>query len=565
MVSYPSVSGTSAVPSSRRPTRVSKKEKKRRERRGPGAASPQPKRTPRTSLTQRRKDAKNPDRCRSGFSASLRLCVRPLFFSCLSRVWWTVHARLVSLGSSRRLIGGSLFCLTVLLAGCMNPGANWPMSGARRPIELPAPLGAQEHVGVARGAAPHNSNESTANNGDRPDPQSPEIESAEVDELPGPVFPGSVPARPDIDTVPKIEPLDVSPGEPLELTVAAPSRRPVGGDATYRVTLRNASDQPLEGLVVHCRFDDGLFLAGIEDRDVRQRLERLAPGQTKEMAVTLTGSAPGSHLCSFVVTRSRGDQEVELLSRQVAVDFVTRTIEIDVVGPVQRTEGSRAEFNITLMNRSTRTISDVQATIAFDKALAPKEASAEAVQNPGNLVWRLGTLEPSDSVQLQVEFECRSRAHRACVSVEVRGANLTPEQDETCLEIVPVPGTLDLQIADRGDPYDVGKTGTYELTVQNIGLQLARRVVLEAVIPENLKFLSAIVRAGEQEIRLKSTVQGAKIVFDPMTELEPNGRLVYIIEVEAIRPGTGELRASLSSSLSGTPVTSSEPTVVTEP
>src|SRR5262249_12524985 len=251
-----------------------------------------------------------------------------------------------------------------------------------------------------------------------------------------------------------------------------------------------------------------------------RRIERLAPGETKELALTLTGTTSGSHLSHFVVTKPEGSDEQELLSRQVAVEFVTRQIEIDVVGPAQRTEGSRAEFNITLSNRSEKLLSGVQATISFDKALVAKEASAEAEQKPGSLVWRLGSLEPNETVQLQVEFECRSRAHRACVAVEVRAANIRPEQDEACLEIGPVPGTLGVAMGDRGDPYEPGKSGTYELTVQNIGLQVARKVLLEAQVPEHLKFLSASVRGGEEELPLKWSISGAKVLFEPVSELD---------------------------------------------
>src|SRR4029077_20711972 len=110
---------------------------------------------------------------------------------------------------------------------------------------------------------------------------------------------------------------------------------------------------------------------------------------------------------------------------QVCVDFVTRHVEIEIVGPTQRTEGSRAEFNITLSNSSLKTIADARAIVSVDKALIPKEASAGAEQKSGSLTWRLGSLAPLEKVQLQLEFECRSQAHRACVSVEVKNGNLS--------------------------------------------------------------------------------------------------------------------------------------------
>jgi uncharacterized repeat protein (TIGR01451 family) len=331
------------------------------------------------------------------------------------------------------------------------------------------------------------------------------------------------------------------------------------------LTLSNVGDRPLEGLAVRCSFDDRLVFAGSDKREVLQRVERLAVGESRELALSLAATAAGSHCCRFVVTRREGTQEVELASKQVCVDFVTRHVEIDIVGPTQRTEGSRAEFNITLSNSSLKTIADARAIVSFDKALVPKEASAEAEQKSGSLAWQLGSIGPLERVQLQIEFECRSQAHRACIAVEVKGSNLTGDQDEACLEIVPVPGTLDLQISDRDDPVEVGQLGTFEVTVQNIGLQPARRIVIATAASDNLRVRTASVRIGSQDVPLKYTLDGGQFVFDPVDQLEPNVRLMYTIEVEALRPGPAEFRASLSSSLSSTPVKTLEPMMIVEP
>jgi hypothetical protein len=89
--------------------------------------------------------------------------------------------------------------------------------------------------------------------------------------------------------------------------------------------------------------------------------------------------------------------------------------------------------------------------------------------------------------------------------------------------------------------------------------------VLEAAIPDNLKLRSTTVLSGDQELTLKQVAQGNKLVFDPVEQLAPNARLVYTFKVEALRAGHAAFRASLTSVLSGTPVTVSEPTLVVEP
>lgn len=470
----------------------------------------------------------------------------------------------------------SLLGLLVILAGCMTGSPQSPTT-ARHMFDLPAPLGATGKYETKRPIdrpAPPKETVKTPPRGSLTLPLEKESAPAGADSeapptrikpaLPKDPFP-SVESGPSLESLPTIEPEDVTVSRPLELSISAPARRQLGGVATYRVALRNSGDRPQEDLVIHCQFDDALVFAGSKQREVLHRVASLPAGESKELALSLTSSRIGSHCCQFVVTRRDGQKEVEIASRQVCVDFVTRHVEIDLVGPTQRTEGSRAEFSITLANNSEKTIENVEAVVSYDKALVPREASAEAERRAGNLVWRLGALHAMEKVQLQVEFECRTQAHRACVAVDVKGANLAGEREEACLEIIPITGTLDLRVSDRTDPLETGKTGVYDVTVQNIGLQVARRIVVEGTIPENFEFRSATVRNGEKRISLPSTVEGNKVLFEAVDILEPNARLVYTIEVDALRAGPAEFRASLTSALGRTAVTTSEPTTVVDP
>lgn len=419
-----------------------------------------------------------------------------------------------------------------------------PPATAAQPEQRPFKRPPEESLALPKSNAPHDM---------RFDP----------DEPPAPVTRDN--RFPKVEPLPKIIPDEVTVPQLVELSVNSPTRRPLGAAATFQLTIRNAGDRPQEELIVRCRFDDGLVFSGSDKREVVRRLDRLGPGESREMALTLSSSIVGSHCCWFTVAHLESHDEVEITSKQVCVDYVVRQVDIEIVGPSQRTEGSRAEFNVSLSNTSSKSIVDAQVVVTFDKALFPRELSTGAEQKAGTLIWRLGALEPSEKVQLQMEFECRTQAHRACISVEVKGKNLAGDVDDACLEIIPVPGTLDLRISDGNDPLEVGQTGTYQVTVENIGLQGARRVALEAVASDNLRVVSAIVRTAGNEVPLKHKLDGNKVVFDVMEQLDPGTHLVYTIEVEGLRAGPAELRASLTSALSSTPVTTAEPTTVVEP
>ncbi|MBI3863045.1 MAG: hypothetical protein HY290_14230 [Planctomycetia bacterium] len=465
--------------------------------------------------------------------------------------------------------------LTIVLAGCTSmtarPNATFrqgagpiPPAMSQAPPAISSRPATPDQRQALRPAAPEKRTNRPPPGESQALPKSnaPLAAGRDPDEPPQPVVADN--RLPKVESLPKIIPDEVTVPQLVELTVDGPSRRPVGAEATFQLAIRNAGDRPQDDLVVRCRFDETLNFEKSEKHEVVRRLDRLAPGDSRSMALTLSSPVAGSHCCWFTVARLEGDEEIEVISRQVCVEYAVRQIEVEITGPSQRTEGSRAEFNVSLSNPSHKSIVDAQVVVSFDKALVPKELSTGAEQRAGTLVWRLGTLEPDETVQLQMEFECKSQAHRACLSVEVKGTNCSGDFDEACLEIVPVRGTLDLRISDESDPLKVGQTGTYRVTVENIGLQAVRRVALEALASPNLRIRSAVVRAAAADLPLRHKLDGNQLLFDAEEQLEPGAHLVYLIEVEALRAGRADLRASLTSALSSTPITTIEPTTIVE-
>lgn len=438
----------------------------------------------------------------------------------------------------------------LLLAGCM--GVSPRPSTVLRPSEPDAPLGAQGPVETRRVPM-------------LPKKSAPEI--AGISPAPLTPLPKTEPAQPPLrpPQLPRLEPPEPPLRRPVELEVAAAPRQQLGTNATYRVVVRNTSNESIDEVLVRCQFDPPLAFPGSTMREVLRRLDNLSPGESRELPLSLVSTEPGRHCCRFVVLQHEDVRQVELASQQVCIEFVSRQLDMELVGPTRRTEGSRAEFTAILSNRSPQALNDVQATLSFDRALAPREASRGYQRKPAALVWNLGTIEPLESVHVQVDLDCRSTAHRACVMLEVQAAEFAAEHEEACLEIVAVPGTLDLRISDRDDPLDVGKAGQYEATVHNLGLQPARNVVLTATIPEHLRVLGANVSLGPETLPAQFTLEGGRLTFDTIATLAADATLVYTIDVEALRSGKTEIQASLTSSLSQKPVVASEPTLLQEP
>lgn len=364
--------------------------------------------------------------------------------------------------------------------------------------------------------------------------------------------------------LPKIEPGEVSIPSRLELLVNVPRRKAVGTPAPYRLLVRNAGDQPAEEVDIHCQLDGPLTFNNTKQREVRRRLGRLLPGESQELTLNLLAREAGNHCCRFSVKSLQKKESVEAVWKSVCVEFVPQQVQIELLGPALRTVGSRAEFNFKVTNRSKRILSKVHLALTHDAAIVPVAATKGVVRGTSEMGWDLSDLQPEESAHFQVEFDCRATADHACVQIETSGAGITSDQTETCLQIVPVSGNLDLRIADREDPIAIGKRGQYEITLQNIGRQTASQLRLDVRVPSSLKVISGQVMLGSQLLPLKYALVEGGLLFDPVMQLDPEGKLVYLIDVEAVSAGTADVRATIRSGSSPTAISASEPTWITE-
>src|SRR5205085_7312784 len=106
---------------------------------------------------------------------------------------------------------------------------------------------------------------------------------------------------------------------------------------------------------------------------------------------------------------------------------------------------------------------------------------------------------------------------------------------------------------------EVGGKAVYTVRVVNQGTLAARQVVVAAVLPPPY-FLP---RFGTGPTI--GQVQGERVEFAPLAQVEPGQTVVYRIEAEARQAGDGRLRVELRSDTSPAPVVSEEATRIVEP
>ncbi|MFO0917835.1 MAG: hypothetical protein U0872_05905 [Planctomycetaceae bacterium] len=150
----------------------------------------------------------------------------------------------------------------------------------------------------------------------------------------------------------------------LQLVIDAPARRPLGSGAPFQLTVKNPTGARMQNVQVICEFDDGLTFPGSTSKSVTHKIPRIDPGDARSSSLTLVSETPGKYegRCRVQVN----DQTV--IQKTATVEFVARQLDWQWQGPAVRSVGSRAEFNIPLVNVTDADLTDLRVQVDLDAA-----------------------------------------------------------------------------------------------------------------------------------------------------------------------------------------------------
>lgn len=345
---------------------------------------------------------------------------------------------------------------------------------------------------------------------------------------------------------------------PVELRVDIPDRRPVGSGVPLQLTVRNLSDQVLRNVSLVCEFDPALSFPGSDRKSVTHKIPRIDPGDMKESLLTLVSETAGLHPCRFSV--NVGSQTV--LKKSVMVEFVSRQLDWQVHGPIERTVGSRAEFNIPLINISRRELRQLTVRVEHDAALAIREMTQGGRIADRSVTWTIDRLAANEGMLLQLEVECREITKEACLKVFVSGEDLPEDSHEACLVVKPRSGWLDVRVHDVSDPIGVGETAEFVVTIQNQGLQTVKDVAATCTLPDGFELVHAAVKQGERSRPVTAEVQGGAATLGEAVVLPPDKSVEYRLTVRARHAGMHQVTISVAGPRDQPPVDVVEPIMV---
>jgi uncharacterized repeat protein (TIGR01451 family) len=112
-----------------------------------------------------------------------------------------------------------------------------------------------------------------------------------------------------------------------------------------------------------------------------------------------------------------------------------------------------------------------------------------------------------------------------------------------------------MKISHRDEPLEVGHETVYEIRVGNQGNTADSGVQIQATVPEGMSPRGA---DGPTAYR----IQGQQVIFEPLSQLEPNSQVIYHVHVMAQTAGDRRFRAEMSSANRREPLSREDRTLV---
>lgn len=345
----------------------------------------------------------------------------------------------------------------------------------------------------------------------------------------------------------------------LKAEIQAPATGIVGVPVAYTIRISNPGSGDLDDVSLIFDFDLGLESDLIKNPTNDPKLTRLtntiakiAAGGHKDENLVLTPRQAGALRVRVQVSAAGlTDQAMHVVNVQKP------NVSMRVQGPARSFVGRPVDWRIIVKNEGAADQSGVIVRDRLPPELGFKSANRGGAYNGNEVTWNVGTLKPGEEVTLELGTEARKAALAAEKVTQLSGDGGINLVESKKIQIDGIPA-LDVDLRDRDDVIEVGKTVTYDLTISNNGSAPAGKIDVKAIAPDLLKIVG--IKAPTKE-----TVLGNVVNFGRIENLQPGEKLTFTFVAEALKVGKAVFRVEYTSELNERPIVREEPTTIVAP
>ena len=263
--------------------------------------------------------------------------------------------------------------------------------------------------------------------------------------------------------------------------------------------------------------------------------------------------ATGAGVATNIVTaHGEGNLQAEA---QTDVEVVAPLLQVGMTGPKRRYLERNATHQISISNPGTASAKDIELV-----AVLPRELKFVEANNGGqfdaathSVYWSLEELPPQETGTVTLTTLPLAAGDAKLLIKSKAQQNLSDQREE----IVAIEGLAAINFqfptpATRSSPAE--KT-TYEVRVTNQGTKAASNVRVVALLPPEMKAVSA-----EGPVRYR--IEGQQVVFEPLKQLAPKADSAFSITTQALQAGDLRVQVQISTDEIREPITKEESTRV---
>ncbi len=335
----------------------------------------------------------------------------------------------------------------------------------------------------------------------------------------------------------------------LAVTHTGPQKVMIGETVAFDITVSNPGTGVANSVILEEDVPEGLAHAA--GRELEFEIGSLRPNESRQLQLTLKADKPGVVRNQILV---RGDANL-IAEHAVELEVVAPALQVALQGPKMRYLDRPATYDVVIGNPGTAAAREVELVTYLPKGMKFVSADHKGQYEPQNhaVFWSLEELPPSQTGSAKLTVMPLEPGEQK-LKLEGRAALGLKESFEQVVQVESV-AELQFTVTDEADPIEVGAETSYRITLTNSGSSAATNVQLLVSLPPELKPLG-----GDGPTRI--TVDGERLVVDPLARIGPGEEAVYRIKVQGAAAGHQRIQVQLATAETPVAVTREEITRV---
>ncbi len=355
----------------------------------------------------------------------------------------------------------------------------------------------------------------------------------------------------------------------IGMKIDGPSKAFVNDDVTFAITVFNQCDDALQDVYVEVNMDTNLVARDLPN-PIRANVGNLAFGEKKTLDLTLRVLNAGAPCFVARATAAGGNSTTIQRCLDVSASIQGQA-RIDLAGQQIVRVGQQSLVRMTLTNTGNVPLNTISLTHKHSPSLQISQLTdGFQPQRMGNdLSFPINSLQPGQSTILELLYNAIQADGNAFVDFVMTtpsgaqasqrlGIRIDPERglNEQPIDNQPptIPqdplGSLQITAEPLQNNITVGQTVDVRFSIRNDRASSDRNVNISFLVPPGLAITNFNNEQGKLAVST-NTPDRTSFTLERRMELLPNEQLIFVVTMQAIRPGqyTFEVQANSEQSL----------------